>query len=883
MKKIFILYLVLLLLVPNVYCQIDDILKKIPGVGKVFEDAVTTNIKDAYPTAYWLKDVDKKVDPATDIDFSPELSPGYYKFKFNTFCLHAGTYEPTEGAGYLVAPLKGSKAGLIKNILSRYAEHPEIDQKDVQLLIWGIEAKQKFSSYQPDFQFRVQPLLTPDEIALTEVNSDEIASELLPQEVKEALSLYGDIRNKLNDANSTYEDIEKLAVKTGIAPEGKGSKKVEWGTWTSIGNGAYMRCFPHGYQKSDVEIYTPPQVSIQKDNSGNISSLDDGSCRIEFQYEQGASKFKSAVIKDVSSGGETTIDNSFTDDALLKSQTAEFLDLVKKSLGKKKSKRLTVESAKTLSQLKMIELCLNSSNDKSGSAGNGYSLSVNALNGFVSKLESGKKGGSQNSGTGLSNIYGLVFAPGNTIVQRLGVGGPKGGNPKKKNCNPQIVLHRIGKDYVPEPQSIFNVTIDINVEGSCTVEGVKYTLFNVSKEMGRCINDKDPEWYNSRLDFYIDPQFNAGMNVSSDSLSAEGSAQTTYVTIACNDYGAIAKIKAEVKIDGKWYLAKDEGSSANYINLPYDDDNNYIADEWETQNNVQGLPANWDEDPEPTGQAKNGDGLTNYEEYRGCYIYDEFDGVKHIRTDPKKKELFVVDPDNMFVSVTWEKASDIKAYYLTKDLIFGDKCGCSDEMPEYRRVNFCSKIFKGEKFAVNIIKMPGVLDTYTNEIDTLTWGATQPGKPKSPKDAARVKIFPDRMRIKILNIADIIEGVLQLYPQNQNITLAGKSFPRSLLEKFVNTCKDPQKLDLLVDFFVTETTIHEVGHSCGVRHHNPLRSGDVDCPIRYNSDVEIATSDLLSDLFDIVDSGDFVIAIYTKWRFCNTVNNCWGKLNVNDR
>jgi hypothetical protein len=29
------------------------------------------------------------------------------------------------------------------------------------------------------------------------------------------------------------------------------------------------------------------------------------------------------------------------------------------------------------------------------------------------------------------------------------------------------------------------------------------------------------------------------------------------------------------------------------------------------------LANTWDEDPTPSGQARNGDGITNYEEYRG--------------------------------------------------------------------------------------------------------------------------------------------------------------------------------------------------------------------------------------------------------------------------
>src|SRR5688572_11332571 len=125
MKK----YIIILLLgfQVSLYAQFDDILKKIPGVGDVIIDhPVTTSIKDAYPSALWLNGLDKNYNLTVGERFSSSLGSGYYKFRFNTFCLHAGTYAPTEGSGYLLAPLKGSKAELIKNILARYSQHPEI-------------------------------------------------------------------------------------------------------------------------------------------------------------------------------------------------------------------------------------------------------------------------------------------------------------------------------------------------------------------------------------------------------------------------------------------------------------------------------------------------------------------------------------------------------------------------------------------------------------------------------------------------------------------------------------------------------------------------------------------------------------------------------------
>src|SRR4030095_15985584 len=439
MRKITVSLFVLLLFVNNIFSQIDDILKKIPGVGDVFESAVSTTIKDAYPSALWLNQLDKQMSFRTDTRFSADLSGGYYKFRFNTFCLHAGTYAPTEGSGYLVAPLKGAKSGLIKDILSRYSEHPEIDQKDVQMLIWGIEAGQKFSNYDLSFQARVTPLLKPEDIALMEVNVKDIAYDLLPQEAKDVVDRYRDMRNKMSDVNSTYEDVERLAVKTGIPPLGKGSKNISLGTWTSIGDGVYMRCFPEGYQHSNVEIYIPEAVNIQKDEKGNIVSMDNGSFRVDLSYETGSVKFKTVTLKNYSTSEEITFDNTLTDDASVKKNADDFAKLVKKSFGKKRSKRVNTEDLKMLIQLKSIEQNIGSLVDKSNWQHDGYSLIVNAVNNYVAEIESGtKKGGSLSRKTGLSNMSGLVFAPGNTSSQRLWNGGPEGGtngDPNSGNNN----------------------------------------------------------------------------------------------------------------------------------------------------------------------------------------------------------------------------------------------------------------------------------------------------------------------------------------------------------------------------------------------------------------------------------------------------------------
>ncbi len=898
MKKTVITFFSLLLFTCNSYSQLDDILKKIPGVGDVFEEAVSTSIKDAYPSAYWLSGLDKQLNVDQDESFSPNLSPGYYKFRFNTFCLHAGAYAPTEGAGYLVAPLKGTKANLIKSILGRYPDHPDIDQKDVQLLVWGIEANQKFSAYPVDFQARVQPLLNAEDIAQMEVDVKQIAFDLLPQDAKDALNLYGNLRGKLSDASATYEDVEQLAVKTGIAPVGKGSKNISAGTWTSLGDGVYMRCFPEGYKKSNVEIYIPADVNIQKDNSGNITALNDGSYSINFNYDPGATKFKNAVIKNISTNEEITIDNTLTDDASLKKDSDDFIKFVKKSFGKKKSGRLTGESLATLTKLKTIESELNAAPDKSGLNGNAYSVSVNALDKFVSDIETGnKKGGNSSRNVGLSNINGLVFAPANTSNQRLGNGGPEGGDggpkkpPKKNDCNVTVSLSQVNEADLPEPNRVYTVIATITIDGSddnCTAQEIDFTLFDVSKERGRCLNDME-QFDDVDEDLQMSQSFNQDYEITklTAKKTLSGKSQTQTINIDCRDWGAYGKLKASVLVGGSWYEAEGDGTPDKYVSIPIDYNNNHIADYWEKQNNVYGKPADWDEDPNPTGQAKTGDGMTNYEEYRGFFVSDGSGGKEHQRMDPNQKEIFVLDDDQIFDISSWKAATGIKAYWLTKDMVYGDKAG-DDNNQNYRWVNFCRGNAQGLKYAVHLVKVTGMSDPYGKHQEPFVFGYNDPGY-GPPKYATRTVIFPDRIRNWMVIEADTLDNLLKKFPNGFAI---GKDvYTKKEVQDLINQIRTPAKLDVLVDFWQNLCVLHEVGHACDAHHHgggdpNKTGVGDPLCPMLYRSEFTLVKLDkkMLGQIMKLVEKdGVTPIVSYTGWRFCKKNDNCWGQLNVNDR
>jgi len=322
MKKI--IFISLLLSPGLALAQIDDLLKKTTVPELLEEKNVTSSITDAYPEAFWLRDIGDWIDPVEPTDYSFNLAPGYYTFTLQTYCLKAGSHGPTKGSGYLIAPLLGKRADLVANILKRSANHPVIAQQDIQLLLWAIIYGAKFTELEPGLQTRVRPLLTEAEIADLSIGIKDIPLELLPSDLRQTAQFYKDLRSKLTNPASSFEEIEQTAVLTGEPPSSMLLKDVKPGNWAYIGGGFYARIFPEWYSKSVVEIYRPAVVNIQRDNLNRIISLEQDGSRLEVSYqdEEGSDvmqsggkyypiyRFKSLKLTGTNPGEELVIENT---------------------------------------------------------------------------------------------------------------------------------------------------------------------------------------------------------------------------------------------------------------------------------------------------------------------------------------------------------------------------------------------------------------------------------------------------------------------------------------------------------------------------------------------------------------------------------------------
>jgi hypothetical protein len=262
------------------------------------------NLKGEDPISTSFADTDKTVTlpdnfaPKTykslfSLRTSPQggflLQPGAYETVVESFCLHAGTHGPSGGNGYLYAPLKGSKAAIIHSILRGVGQHREIPQSQVQTLIWAIEARARFEDLSPALQLAAAKLLTKKELleldggALGLVSGPlwEKALGSAPPEARKLLEIQAEIRRKLANANTTFAELERLAVLSG-PPEHNGVT-IPRGRWSSHPGGFFVRYLPDGYTKVKIQIYVPGEHAQRSDQPAGTIALTTVSLRaVEF-------------------------------------------------------------------------------------------------------------------------------------------------------------------------------------------------------------------------------------------------------------------------------------------------------------------------------------------------------------------------------------------------------------------------------------------------------------------------------------------------------------------------------------------------------------------------------------------------------------------------
>jgi len=293
MTYILIIILILLVSVVAWKYKLADLLAKkfVESIKK--GEAVSTSIDDV-PHFEGIEDYSPQ--PVSDEVMNElaqngkvTLGPGVYDFYLQSFCLDAGRHGPSSDSAYLVAPLKGKRSSIVRNILKNSTGQPDIPQHKIQTLIWAISSDIKYGEMSRDLQLIAGHLLAEDDLRslgksfldkIPKPIRDRLLRELkkrLPKEILHILDAADDIKWKIADARTTYEELERIAIRLGKAPIPKDMQKIEVGRWSFVqGSGYYfVRVFPKGYSCSRVQVYVPDKKSIPESVSVSVDKVHD--------------------------------------------------------------------------------------------------------------------------------------------------------------------------------------------------------------------------------------------------------------------------------------------------------------------------------------------------------------------------------------------------------------------------------------------------------------------------------------------------------------------------------------------------------------------------------------------------------------------------------
>ncbi len=218
------------------------------------------------------------------------------------------------------------------------------------------------------------------------------------------------------------------------------------------------------------------------------------------------------------------------------------------------------------------------------------------------------------------------------------------------------------------------------------VEGkFRFTLFDVTREKGWAMNAGDKEDDTLDLRFVDDGENFLPSKKTKDGwvLEAKRTLKEATIRIEADDYGAWGRLRCEVNTGGWWFPCLSMAGK-RYVTIPFDRDENKVADFWEEGKGISG-DSTADDDETPEGREP-GDGFSNYEEYRGFKIKGEWTD-----TDPKQKDLFVhnaADVKKFLVHVgidVFETESELTVHKIE-----------ADEYDQERIVNFN----RGERQAI---------------------------------------------------------------------------------------------------------------------------------------------------------------------------------------
>src|SRR5215218_6445000 len=192
------------------------------------------------------------------------LKPGFYEAEFKTYCLQPGTPDPRQGDAYLQQPITGYRKDIVESVLLNSQDKNDIDQKNIQLLLWSIVSGSDFNSLSYNVQTDAVKLLTQKQIF--ELKGGVMGVIKNVSYSTGLLNASNDISRLFKTGVDSYEAYEKIAVhreQSRIIKDG-----VKYDQWYKQKENYYVRYFPESYKKVKIQVYVPGNL-LDADNKLN--------------------------------------------------------------------------------------------------------------------------------------------------------------------------------------------------------------------------------------------------------------------------------------------------------------------------------------------------------------------------------------------------------------------------------------------------------------------------------------------------------------------------------------------------------------------------------------------------------------------------------------
>jgi len=192
------------------------------------------------------------------------LKPGFYETEFKTYCLQPGTPDPRQGDAYLQGPITGYRKEIVESVLLNSRDKNNIDQRNIQLLLWSIVSRSDYNRLSPAVQMDAMKLLTPKQIF--ELKGGVIGAIKTAAYSTGVLNANSDMKRLFETSVNSYETYENIAVRreqSKIIKQG-----VKYDQWYKQSENYYVRYFPESYKKVKIQIYVPDGL-LDADNKLN--------------------------------------------------------------------------------------------------------------------------------------------------------------------------------------------------------------------------------------------------------------------------------------------------------------------------------------------------------------------------------------------------------------------------------------------------------------------------------------------------------------------------------------------------------------------------------------------------------------------------------------